>query len=57
MWLCNENITKNLLFNTLMEGCKANSTFTYKLYFDGTFLKNTSTINEYDILEDSLIAL
>jgi hypothetical protein len=35
MWLLPEDNQPNVLVNVLMTGCKANPSFTYKLFTDG----------------------
>lgn len=37
-WLLPDTIRKTILYNTLQQGCKANPSFTYKLYLEGTLL-------------------
>ena len=38
MWLMPEDTQPNILVNQLMTGCKANPTFTYKLYTEGLYM-------------------
>lgn len=38
MWILKEDLEKNIFFNTLRQGCKANNTFDYKLYLDAEYL-------------------
>jgi hypothetical protein len=40
LWLCKENTHKQVLYNSLMQGCKANSTFSYKLFFEGCLMRD-----------------
>lgn len=35
IWILNENIEKDVFFDKLKEGCKANSSFEYRLFIDG----------------------
>ena len=57
LWLTAEKTQKNILFNTFLQGCKANSTFSYRLYLDGERLDKTKRICDYDIFNDSLLIL
>lgn len=54
-WLLPENIRKTILYNTLQLGCKANPSFTYKLYLEGTLLDMKAPLRELDLLPDSLL--
>lgn len=38
VWLLREDLEKNIFFNMLRQGCKANNTFEYKLYIEGELL-------------------
>ncbi len=38
MWLLPEDTQTNILVNILLTGCKANPTFTYKLFTDGLYM-------------------
>ena len=38
VWLLKEDLEKNIFFNMLRQGCKANNTFEYKLYIEGELL-------------------
>ncbi len=49
VWLSPEKTQKQILYNTFLQGCKANSTFSYRLYFDGERLENEKKISDYDI--------
>jgi hypothetical protein len=55
MWLLPEDTQPNVLVNVLMTGCKANPTFTYKLFTDGQFMEPEKRVSDYDILNTSLI--
>lgn len=49
VWLLREDLEKNIFFNMLRQGCKANNTFEYKLYIEGELLEGNTQLNEYDI--------
>jgi len=34
-WILPEGMRKSILYNTLQQGCKANPSFTYKLFLEG----------------------
>ena len=55
MWLMPDDTQPNILVNLLMTGCKANPTFTYKLYTDGLYMDQEQKICDFDILGSSLI--
>lgn len=48
-WILKDGLEKNIFFNVLRAGCKANSTFEYKLFFDGECLDKEKALNEYDL--------
>lgn len=56
-WLCPEKTQKQTLYKTFLQGCKANPTFSYRLYFEGEKLEEEKQLKEYDILDDSLIVM
>lgn len=49
VWILKEELEKNIFFNTLRMGCKANNTFDYKLYIDGELLEDDKQLMEYDV--------
>ena len=49
VWILKEDLEKNIFFNTLRMGCKANNTFQYKLFLDGEYLQSEKTLNEFDL--------
>lgn len=51
LWLLPFETEKNIWFNTLSQGCKANSTFEYKLYMEGELLEAEKKLNDYDITD------
>lgn len=55
LWLTPVDTRKNILYNKFLEGCKANPSFSYKLYTDSEFLEPEKDIKDYDILDDSCI--
>jgi len=55
LWVMPEGTRKNILVNTLMMGCKANPSFSYKLFLDGTLLDSTATVGELDLLPDTIV--
>lgn len=55
MWLLPDDTQPNILVNVLMTGCKANPTFTYKLWTDGQYMEPEQRVCDYDILSSSLI--
>ena len=55
MWFVNGDIRKNILLNLFLQGCKANPSFSYKLYLDAELLEEDKVITDFDILDDSLI--
>lgn len=57
MWLTPDKTEKKILYNTFMQGCKANSTFSYRLYLEGERLSEDKLICDYDILDDSLLLM
>lgn len=57
LWLAPEKSQKQILFNTFLQGCKANSTFSYRLYFEGEKLDKNKRVSDYDIFDDSLLVL
>lgn len=54
-WLLPETMRKTILYNTLQQGCKANPSFTYKLYLDGQLLDMEETIREVDLTPEALL--
>ena len=54
-WLLPEDTRPNILINTLLTGCKANPTFTYKVFCDGECMDEEKRICDYDILPSSYI--
>lgn len=55
MFLLPEDTQPNILINVLLTGCKANPTFSYKLFTDGEYLNPEKRVCDYDILNTSLI--
>lgn len=41
----------------LETGCKANSTFAYKIYIDATYIDSTAKLCSIDILDDTLLIM
>ena len=35
LWILPDGMRKSILYNTLQQGCKANPSFTYKLFLEG----------------------
>lgn len=35
LWVAPDGTKKNILYNTFRQGCSANSTFQYKIFFEG----------------------
>ena len=54
-WLPPEGTRKTILYNSLQLGCKANPSFTYKLFFEGELLAQNSFIRDIDLMPDSLL--
>jgi hypothetical protein len=50
-----EGTRKTILYNTLHQGCKANPSFSYKLYLEGDQVAPTTLLRELDLLPDSLL--
>jgi hypothetical protein len=50
-----EGTRKNILYNTLNQGCKANPSFSYKLFLEGELVDSESVLRELDLLPDSLL--
>ena len=46
---------RTILYNTLQQGCKANPSFTYKLFLEGTIQDETLLIREIDFQPDVLV--
>ena len=55
MWLLPEDTRLNTLYNKFFNGCKSNTTFTYKLHIEGEYLEPENNLHQYDILNNSLI--
>ncbi len=45
MWLAPEKSQKQIMFNTFLQGCKANATFSYRLYFEGERLDESKKLS------------
>ena len=54
-WLIPPDTRSTILMNTLSTGCRANPSFSYKLFLDSEYLEEEKKLSEYDILPDSLI--
>lgn len=50
-----ETVRKTILYNTLQLGCKANPSFSYKLYLEGELLDMETPLRELDLLPESLL--
>jgi len=55
MWIMPDDTQPNILVNLLLAGCKANPTFTYKLFIEGQYMIPQQKLCDYDILKSSLI--
>ena len=54
-WLLPFETEKNIWFNTLRQGCTANTTYDYRLYMEGEFMDPVKKLNEYEITDERLI--
>ena len=50
-----EGTRKNVLVNTLLQGTKANPSFSYKLFLDGSLIEGESVVGELDLLPDTIV--
>lgn len=50
-----EKLRKTILLNTLLQGCKANPSFTYKLFTEGELIGSDKKIGDLDIARDTVI--
>lgn len=57
LWLTPDKTQKQILFNIFLQGCKANYTFSYKLYLDAERMEEEKKLCDYDIFDDSLLVL
>lgn len=55
LWIMPDKLRKPILLNTFLQGCKVNSSFTYKLFIEGDILDNSKEIRELDITKDTII--
>ena len=44
LWIMPDKLRKPILLNTFLQGCKANPSFTYKLFIEGDILDSTKEI-------------
>ncbi len=54
-WLMPEKTSKEILLNTLIQGCKANSSFDYTLFSQGKLLSDEKNTTELNIFEKTII--
>lgn len=50
-----DKLRKPILLNTLLQGCKANPSFTYKLFTQGHLLEDDKRIAELNIVKETII--
>ncbi len=50
-----EKLRKPILLNTLHQGCKANPSFTYKLFTTGQLIEDDKKIGDLNIVKETLI--
>lgn len=55
LWIMPDKLRKPILLNTFLQGCKANPSFTYKLFIEGDILDKSKEIRELDITKDTII--
>lgn len=55
LWIMPEKVRKPILLNTFLQGCKANPSFTYKLFIEGELLDKQKQIKDLDITKDTII--
>ena len=50
LWMLPLDTRKNVFINTLIQGTKANPSFSYKLYIDASYIEEETVIGEADWL-------
>lgn len=53
-WVLKET-RKNVLWNTLHQGCKANASFSYKLFMDGELVNDDQEVGDLELLPETIV--